>query len=207
MTGGRAVPLVALVGAILAGCAVWIVAFAWRPANFWLLMSAGVGALGALAFRIRAFSRTEGLRAGDAAVGVASAAVLYAIFVLGRDVVLRLVPGAPAQIDALYALRSQAPSWVIVLSLVCVIAPGEEFFWRGLVPWGLVGWLGPRLGWAAATAIYAGVHLSANPMLAVAAAVAGGFWGVLYLRAGRIAPLVISHIAWDLAVFFIVPFR
>jgi len=198
-----------LVWAILCATAVWVVIFAWRPANFWLLMGAGVGALGLLALRIRGpFPQKEGVYPGDLAIGVAAAVVLYAVFALGRIVIGRLVPAASAQIGSVYVLRAQAPWWVIAVLLVCVIGPGEELFWRGLVQWGLVRRLGGGLGWAVAASIYGGVHIvAANPMLVVAALAAGGFWGLLYLRIGRIAPLVVSHIVWDLTVFLVFPFR
>jgi membrane protease YdiL (CAAX protease family) len=199
----------AIAWAIPAAVLVWIVIFAWRPGNFWVLMAAGVGGLGLLALRIRgAFPVEEGIRISDLATGAASAAVLYGIFALGRVVVGRFLPLAPQEITSVYVLRSQAPAWVIAVLLLLVIGPGEELFWRGVVQWGLVARLGPGLGWAAATAIYGAVHLAAaNPMLIVAALVAGGFWGLLYLRIGRIAPLVISHVVWDLLVFLVLPFR
>jgi membrane protease YdiL (CAAX protease family) len=47
----------------------------------------------------------------------------------------------------------------------------------------------------------------AQPLLVLAALVAGGFWGFLYLRTGRIAPVAVSHAAWDLLVFLVLPFR
>jgi uncharacterized protein len=198
-----------VIRAILLATAVWVVIFAWRPANFWLLMGAGVGALGLLALWIRGpFPREEGVYPHDLAIGVAAAAVLYAVFALGRIVVSRLVPVASTQIGSVYLLRAQTPWWLIAVLLICVIAPGEELFWRGLVQWGLVRRLGPGLGWAVATGIYGGVHIvAANPMLVVAALVAGGFWGVLYLRIGRLAPLVVSHVVWDLTVFLVLPFQ
>ncbi len=198
-----------MIWAIVLAIAVWAVIFAWRPANFWLLMGAGAGGLGLLALRIRGpFPREEGVYPRDLALGLAAAGVLYAVFALGRIVVGRLVPVASAQIGSVYVLRSQAPWWLIAVLLICVIAPGEELFWRGLVQWGLVRRLGPALGWAVATGIYGGVHIAAaNPMLIVAALAAGGFWGLLYLRIGRLAPLVVSHIVWDLAVFLVLPFQ
>jgi membrane protease YdiL (CAAX protease family) len=195
--------------ATLVAAAVWAVIFAWRPANFWLLMGVGVGGLGLLALWIRGpFPWTEGVYLSDLGTGVAAAAALYAVFALGRIAVSRLVPIAPAQIGSVYVLRAQAPWWAIALLLICVIGPGEELFWRGLVQWGLVRRLGSGVGWAVATGIYGGIHiLAANPMLVVAALAAGGFWGLLYLRVGRIAPLVVSHIVWDLAVFLVFPFQ
>jgi membrane protease YdiL (CAAX protease family) len=206
-TGG--ISATTLAWAILIATAVWVVIFAWRPANFWLLMGAGVGGLGFLALLIRGpFPRKEGVYLSDLGTGVAAAAALYAVFALGRIVVSRLVPIAPAQIGSVYVLRAEAPPWIIALLLICVIGPGEELFWRGLVQWGLVRRLGSGPGWAVATGIYGGVHIvAANPILVVAALAAGGFWGLLYLRVGRIAPLVVSHIVWDLTVFLVFPFQ
>lgn len=86
--------------------------------------------------------------------------------------------------------------------------PWGETLLAGLVQWGLARRLALRLGWAVASGIYGGVHsVAANPMLVVAALAAGGFWGLLYLRVGRIAPLVVSHIVWDLTVFLVFPFQ
>ena len=198
----------ALIGAILAGVVAWIIIFAWRPANFWLLMGADLAALGAVALRVRgAAFREEGVRVGDLATGVAATMVLYAVFFAGQTVLGRLVPGAAAQVHSVYALRAEAPWWIVLPLLGCVIAPGEELFWRGLVQWGLARRLGPSLAWVVATAIYGGVHVAAsNPMLVMAALTAGGVWGQLYLRTGRIAPAVVSHIVFDVMVLFILPF-
>jgi len=199
----------ALLWAIPVAAAVWIVIFAWRPANFWLLMAAGTGGLGGLALCLRgAFPIEEGVRARDLGTGAAAAVALYGVFTLGRALAGRVLPSAPGQISDVYALRAQAPWPVIALLLILVIGPGEELFWRGLVQWGLVRRLGPGLGWGLATAIYGGVHVAAaNPILMLAALVAGGFWGLLYLRIGRIAPLIVSHVLWDLTVFLVLPFR
>ncbi len=199
----------ALAWAIPLAVAVWIVIFAWRPANFWLLMAAGVGGLALCALRVRGpFPRQEGARPIDIVTGAAAAAALYAAFALGRAIIGPLIPAATFQIGKVYALRAQAPAWAIAMLLIAVIAPGEELFWRGLVQWGLVQRWGRAPGWAAATALYGAAHIAAaDALLVVAALVAGGFWGLLYSRIGRITPVVISHVLWDLAVFVLAPLR
>jgi membrane protease YdiL (CAAX protease family) len=63
-------------------------------------------------------------------------------------------------------------------------------------------------GWAAATAIYAGVHIwSFNFMLVGAAAVAGAFWGAMYARLGSLAPVILSHSIWSTIIFAVFPMR
>ncbi len=195
--------------AIPVGVAAWAVIFAWQPINFWVLMTVGVGGLGALAVRIRGpFPFAEGARWSDLLLGAAASVLLYAVFAAGRAGADRLLPFAASQVSAVYTLRTQAPAWFIVVVLALVIGPGEELFWRGLVQWGLVQRLGSGRGWGAAAILYGLVHIAAlNAMLVLAAAVAGAFWGWLYLRIGRIAPVVVSHILWDLTVFLIFPFQ
>jgi uncharacterized protein len=197
----------ALAWAVPLALAVWIVAFAWRPANFWLIMTAGVGGLASCALWVRGpFPREEGARWIDILTGAAAAAALYTAFALGRAIIGPLIPAAPSQIGKVYALGAQAPAWAVAFLLVAVIAPGEELFWRGLVEWGFAQRWGPGPGWAAATALYGAAHVAAaNVLLVVAALVAGGFWGLLYLRIGRITPIVICHVLWDLAVFVFAP--
>jgi len=195
--------------AIPAAAAVWSILFAWRPAAFWPLMAVGAGGLGAIAMVVRGpFPIREGVRWVDLSTGAAAAAVLYLAFALGRTAIGRVFPTAPSQIADVYTLRALEPAWLIAVLLVAVIGPGEEIFWRGLVLRGLVVRYGPVIGWGASTIIYAGVHAAArNPLLVLAALVAGGFWGFLYLRTRRIAPIAVSHAVWDLLVFLVLPFR
>lgn len=195
--------------AIPLAVAVWVVIFAWQPLNFWVLMTVGVGGLGALAVGIRGpLPLKEGARWHDLLLGAAASAFLYALFAAGRVVAGHVLPFAASQIGAVYAIRAQAPLWAIALALVLVIAPGEELFWRGLVQWGLIQRLGARRGWIGAALLYGLVHVAAaNTILVIAATVAGAFWGWLYLRLGRIVPVAVSHILWDLAVFLLFPLR
>jgi membrane protease YdiL (CAAX protease family) len=47
---------------------------------------------------------------------------------------------------------------------------------------------------------------SGNPMIILAAAVCGIFWGGLYLRFRSPVLNAVSHTVWDLLVFVILPF-
>ena len=187
----------------------WTIVFLWRPANFWLLLAGAVAILSALTFARRGpFLLRERLRPLDLAIGVVSAVALWSVFWLGNQLVTALLPFAPSQVTSVYDLRGQADPRLIGLLLALVIGPGEEVYWRGLVHHGLAGRFGPQRGWLLGTLAYAGTHLvSLNPMVVVAATVAGLVWGWLYLRLGRLWPVVICHLLWDLAIFLLFPVR
>jgi membrane protease YdiL (CAAX protease family) len=44
-------------------------------------------------------------------------------------------------------------------------------------------------------------------MLVGAAAVAGAFWGAMYARLGRLAPVIVSHALWSAVIFAVFPMR
>ncbi|MBF0529430.1 MAG: CPBP family intramembrane metalloprotease, partial [Deltaproteobacteria bacterium] len=70
----------------------------------------------------------------------------------------------------------------------------------------LISRFGGFKGWLLATACYAGVHIwSFNFMLIGAAGVAGAFWGLVYWRLGRLAPVIISHALWSTFIFAVLP--
>lgn len=203
-TASLAVPLTTLIVA----AALWWVVFRWQPINFWALMALATGLLGALALLVRgpSFWR-EGAPPGDLALAVAVALALYGVFWVGNRVVAHL-PFAPQQVGSIYALKGEARPWAIALALLLVIGPGEELYWRGLLQHALEGRYGPWRGWALGTVAYGGVHvLSANPMVVVAATVAGGVWGALYLWRRRILPVILCHALWDLLVLLLLPLR
>jgi membrane protease YdiL (CAAX protease family) len=142
-----------------------------------------------------------------AAIGAASAAVLYAVFAGGRAVALRLFPFAAAGIGNVYALRSGVPLLRAILLIGLVIGPGEELFWRGFFQEHTGKTTSRNYSFALTALLYTSVHLaSGNVMLVLAAAVCGVFWGWLYLRFRSPLLNVISHTIWDLLVFVVFPF-
>jgi len=187
---------------------VWIVVFVWTPLNFWYVMALGTGGL-ALAGTVASPSAMRArlqFRASDILIGLASAAVLYAVFFVGRELTTRLLPFANDQIGAVYDNKALLAPARIGLLIGLVIGPGEELFWRGVLQRELEARLGGWRGYALATLLYAAVHVfTGNVMLVVAALAAGVLWGGMYLRFGRLWPGIISHVAWDVTVFLLMP--
>lgn len=179
--------------------------WAWLAANVVLVVGLGLVLDRGFAARLRLDFASAPLR--KIGIGVASAALLYAVFAAGRLLALELFPFAAAGIGRVYALKSGVPLLRVVLLVALVIGPGEELFWRGFFQHNVAETAGRRRGFVLAALLYAAVHLaSGNVMLVLAAAVCGLFWGWLYLRFRSPLANVVSHTLWDLAVFVIFPF-
>ena len=169
-------------------------------------MTLGVGGLGAYALAAEPALRRERPRLRDVFKGLGSAAGLYAVFQVGDRMARRIMPAGDREIASIYELRKAASPEVIAAALALVIGPGEELFWRGLVQRGLMARFGRLRGALLASSLYGGIHLvSANLTLTGAAATAGLFWGALYAREPRMAPLIVSHLSWDIWIFLIAP--
>jgi hypothetical protein len=140
--------------------------------------------------------------------GLASAALLYGVFFVGNLLSRQVLPQAGGDIEAVYGFRGGASALRIGLLMLFVFGPGEELFWRGVLQRGAAPFVGARLAFVLATALYAGVHIgSLNVMLVVAALVCGAFWGALYEWRRSLLVNVVSHTVWDIAVFLVWPYR
>ncbi|MFW6189025.1 MAG: CPBP family intramembrane glutamic endopeptidase [Planctomycetota bacterium] len=191
----------------LAG-ALWFFAFAVPWGNFWVKIALSAAVLGALGLALGREAMSWEFRPVDVLWGFGSAAALYGIFWAGNAVSGLLFDFADRQVGGIYALGEGTDRWVVCLLLLLVTGPAEEIYWRGFLQEGLARRLSNLAGWVIATTLYALVHLPAwNFMLISAAAVAGAFWGLLYWRLRRIWPLIISHSAWSVAVFALLPIR
>jgi len=93
------------------------------------------------------------------------------------------------------------PLWKVAatfLGIFWVVALSEEFFFRGLLQQWLTQWTGsPRIALAGAAIAFGSVHLSfrgfPNWKLALAAAVAGCFYGRAYSQAKGIRASMLTH--------------
>ena len=200
--------LLFLAGTVLIALVLWFFTFHIAWGNFWIKISVSAGLLCCIALACDRRRINWAVRPVDILIGMGSAGVLYFIFWLGNYVSTQVLDFAPEQIGNIYARGEGTPSWIICSLLISVTSPAEEIYWRGFLQEHLHKRFGGAAGWILATTCYAFVHLPAwNFMLIGAAAVAGAFWGLMYWRTRRIAPLIISHAAWSVTIFALVPVR
>jgi uncharacterized protein len=175
-------------------------------ARFWDRMTGTGLALGSLAVVAHPELRRTRFGSRSFFLGSASAAALYATFLVGDRFARRFVPGGERDITSIYGLRGLRPAPEIAVRLVAVIAPAEELFWRGFVQEQLMAGFGRWRGAALAAAAYGGVHIvSGNFTLVGAAGVAGAHWCALYAARVPLDALIVSHAAWDTWTFLVRP--
>ena len=202
---GRVLPG-ALVLGLLGAQAAFAATFRGPRRRFWQRMTwTGLG-LGSFAILASQPARRVRVGATEVALGLSSAAVLYATFRAGDRLARRFVPGGDAQIRDIYALRKLRPRGEIAARLATVIGPAEELFWRGLVQEALMARFGRWPGAALAASAYGGVHVvTGNFTLFGAAGIAGAHWCVLYAAGVPLGALVVSHVTWDIWIFLVQP--
>lgn len=168
-----------------------------RP-RFWERMTLTGFVLGNMALANETDLRRIRFRERDIALGLLSAAGLYAIFQAGDRMARTIMPKGSQEIDDIYALRSLRPKTEIATRLATIIGPAEELFWRGFVQ--------RRIGAPGAAVAYGGAHLvTGNATLIGAATVAGIYWGLLRAIGMSMPALITSHVAWDIWIFLLAP--
>jgi uncharacterized protein len=195
-----------LVAGLGAAYAAFALTFRGPRRAFWQRMTATGLALGSLALGTEPALRRSRIRGRDVASGLASAAALYGVFMVGDRVVRRLLKRGGEDIGEVYALRELGPAPELAARLALVIGPAEELFWRGFVNARLQRSLGRWPGAAAGSVAYAGAHVATgNFTLFGAAGVAGAYWSALAAAGMPMGALVVSHVAWDLLTFLVAP--
>lgn len=161
-------------------------------------------------------------RQGDAALGLGTAMVFFVALTFAVTKVLAprdalrlcavdgawfaqpLARGAGAALEWLRdhacmavgrssALRGSTRGLAVVL-----IAAAEEIAWRGGVQQLLSERLGSTRGWVVTSLLFALAELgTGNPVIALLALPLGFTWGALYRYRGRLAPALLSHVAFS----------
>ncbi|MCA0985938.1 CPBP family intramembrane glutamic endopeptidase [Guptibacillus algicola] len=137
-------------------------------------------------------------------IGTLSGLLLYLLFYIGKQFMLILFPEMITSLQSLYDFISPKEKWHYV-SLILVIIPGEELFWRGFVQ-GKLEKASTAFPILLATVLYTSVHIYAGTLLLLAAALLAGFtWGYLYKRTGTITVPILSHLVFDLMLLVFFP--
>jgi hypothetical protein len=195
-----------IAGGVVIAFVCWAFTFGWAWGNFWGKI--GLSVVIVLTYSLIWQRPAVTFRAKSAALGVLSAAVLYGLFFLGNALAPLVLPGAHAQVGGIYGLGGGTSRLLVFLLLLFVTGPGEEIFWRGFLQSRMMAAWGTGRGYLAATLVYAGVHVfSGNPVLVIAALLAGAFWGVLYVWRRDLLLLIVSHSLWSAVIFAVAPVR
>jgi membrane protease YdiL (CAAX protease family) len=174
--------------------------------RFWQRMTMTGLMLGGYALLARSEPRQVKVGGREVAMGLTSAAALYATFQVGDRFARRFVPSGERDIEEIYALRELRPRVEIAARLAAIVGPAEELFWRGLIQSVLVERFGRLRGAALGTAAYGSVHVvTGNFTLFGAACVAGAHWSLLYAAGVPLGALIVSHITWDVWIFLVQP--
>jgi len=196
-----------ILGGILIASVCWALTFGLSSGNFWLKIGLSVAVVSTYSLF---FQKPQiSFQIGSIFWGMISAGLLYLIFLMA-DKILPRIPfvGAKSQVEIIYRLGAGTSNILIVLLLLLITGPGEEVFWRGFIQRHLMEQFGPFVGMAITTLIYSGVHIfSRNLVLILAALVAGGFWGLLYLWKKDLLAQIISHSLWGATIFALAPIR
>ncbi len=149
-------------------------------------------------------------KAWTLSIGLASAVLLYFLFVAGAAGISALHPFGitPSSESSIYSLIASPSDPVGVQVLVLVFdAVGYESFFRGVLQKTATARLGLASPFAVAAAD-AAVHLvSMNLLWAVTTFIVDSVWGLVYYYTRDLSSSVASHFVWDIAIFVLFPVR
>jgi membrane protease YdiL (CAAX protease family) len=198
----------ATTAAAVAAAAAWALLVAASPP--WFFLAAGPFCALWMALSARAAPPGLGVRvrprAGDVALGLAVALLLYA----GTRAFLWAGCGGVADalcppLHAMFA-RFHTRSAFAAAVLGALVAPAEELFWRGFVQERLVRRLGARRGVVVATGLAVALALATRePFLALATLPTYAVWGALAAWRRSLAAPIVSHALWSVLVASVAP--
>ena len=194
-----------IAGAVLLACLGWGITFG-LAGHFWLKI--GLSVIVVVAYSFIWQRPNLSFRSTSVILGVASAALLYLVFLLGNAIAPIIVHEAPSQVGGIYGLGTGTNRILVALLLLFITGPGEEIFWRGFLQsrmqdrWGTYRATLPR---PPSTPV--STSFPATSILVLAALVAGAFWGALYLWRRDMALLIVSHSLWSAVIFAVAPVR
>ncbi|MCE2615926.1 CPBP family intramembrane glutamic endopeptidase [Phocaeicola oris] len=190
----------------------WFIMFSpWTAShvNFWYCMTSSGIILTSLALIWgRELIKDISVDLKNIALGISIAIVLWGLFWIGDKVSQWMFDFARPEVNTIYDMKGMTSPYFIAITLLFIIGPAEEIFWRGFIQRNLMKQWGANTGFILTTLAYTLIHIwSFNFMLVMAALIVGFLWGLLYrINQKWLFPLILSHALWDCAAFVIFPF-
>jgi NADH dehydrogenase len=171
----------------------------------WKGMTLAMGLLLAVSLAFRAVRVRLAPTPGRLGLGLAAGALLFGLTRIAVALLPRIWPAWEGYARDLSSWKGGHSTPFLAATLVMIVA-AEETLWRGVVARFAVERLGRALGVLAGAALYAAAHAATlNPLLLAAAFGCGLFWGILYVATDDLTAPIVSHLAWDGMVLFVVP--
>jgi len=188
------------------GLAAALLALAFRgPLDPWKGMTVAMGLLLAVSLGFRAVRRRLVPTARRLGLGLAAGAALFGLTRLAVWALPKAWPAWEGYARDLGAWKGGHSTLFLATTLVMIVV-AEETLWRGVVARFAVERFGRVVGLLAGAAFYAAAHaVTLNPLLLAAAFGCGLFWGLLAIATDDLTAPIVSHLAWDVMILFVVP--
>ncbi|MDQ0483239.1 CPBP family intramembrane glutamic endopeptidase [Guptibacillus hwajinpoensis] len=192
-----------LLSSLLLAHSLLFISFVHYPEMFWPVFTITLSILIFISITTGTFVFKK-ITLTDTVYIVASALFLYLLSYVGIQLIQWLTPSLFEDMEQFYDIVQPVKAWHYI-SLVLIVIPGEEIYWRGYIQQQFKKYKnGDTI--IIATLLYAVAHLySGAPLLIVAALVGGVIWGWIYEKRANFWVPLLSHILFDLLILVFIP--
>ncbi len=142
-------------------------------------------------------------QARDAALGALATLPMLGLFLIGQTWPVGPFRGIKQFFDEQARPILAGCTWPDLALISLAAGVGEEMLFRGVIQ-GLLGrWLGPRVGWGAASLLFGLLH-PITPGYVVLATVMGAYLGGLWWFSGNLLTVMVAHALYDFIALVLV---
>jgi len=137
--------------------------------------------------------------------GIGYGTLTYGLIATGYRFFSIFTDMAEVSVDQFLSNFGPTTVWHYLL-LILIIAPGEEFFWRGFVQQKLKTTMSPFFAVVISSLLFSlSMAFSGFWLGVLAAFISGMFWGVLYEWKKSMPLIIIAHITMVILLFLVLP--
>ena len=137
--------------------------------------------------------------------GIGYGTLTYGLIATGYSFFSIFTDMAEVSVDHFLSNFGPTTVWHYLL-LILIIAPGEEFFWRGFVQQKLKTTMSPFFAVVISSLLFSlSLSFSGFWLGVLAAFISGMFWGVLYEWKKSMPLIIVAHITMVILLFLVLP--